>query len=134
MQLPKLLKLSGKFEKDLFQINLLFIFIFINIWDYIVSRQLINGMVIGVLMFGPSALLWLIGTIRAIALLTLVSIFEFLVILVFVLEGLQLSGAGLTLKTIFWVPYLLVAGINGFWGLKIYSENREKKLGGILSK
>jgi len=57
----------------------------------------------------------------------LISIFEFAMILIFVLEGFELGGAATTLKSIFWIPYLLMAGVNGFWGLKIYSEHREKK-------
>ena len=84
-------------------------------------------MVLGMVMFGPAALLWFIGNLRAISLLTLISIFEFTVILVFVLEGYELGGAQFTQKSIFWSPYLLMAALNGFWGLKIYSEKREKR-------
>ena len=116
------------FDKNLTKINLLFIFIFLNIWDYFISREFLNGMVLGILMFGPAAFLWFVGTIRAVALITLISIFEFVVMLVFVLEGFQLGGAQTTFKSVFWVPYLLAAAVNGFWGLKIYSQWREKKV------
>jgi len=49
------------------------------------------------------------------------------VMLVFVAEGFELGGVATTLKSIFWLPYLLMAGANGFWGLKIYSEHREER-------
>ena len=116
-----------RLEKNLTKINLLFIFIFLNIWDFVISRELFNAMILGVVMFAPAALLWFVGSIRAIALLTLISIFEFTMIVVFTLEGFELGGLDTTLKSIFWAPYLIIAGINGFWGLKIYSEYREKK-------
>lgn len=121
------LKISGKFEKNLVKINLLFIIIFLNIWDFVVSREFLNGMVLGIVMFGPAAFLWLVGTLRSTVLLTLISIFEFTVMMVFVLEGFELGGTATTLKSVFWLPYLIMAAINGFWGLKIYSENKEKK-------
>ncbi|OGD95103.1 hypothetical protein A3F02_03395 [Candidatus Curtissbacteria bacterium RIFCSPHIGHO2_12_FULL_38_9b] len=115
-------------KNNLFKIHLLFIFIFLNIWDYAVNRTFFNGMVLGLIMFGPSSFLWFIGTVRAAALITLVSIFEFTMMMVFSLEGFGLSGASVTtLKSLFWLPYLLMAGINSFLGLKIYSEYREKK-------
>ncbi len=119
--------ISGKFEKNLTKINLLFIFIFLNIWDFVISSELFNGMIIGAFMFGPAVFLWFVGTIRAVALLTLISIFEFTVMLVFILEGFELGGIDTTLKSVYWLPYLLAAGANGFWGLKIYSEAKEKK-------
>ena len=124
--IKQLFKFSGKFEKNLTKINLFFIFIFLNIWDFVVSRELFNAMILGLVMFGPAAFLWLVGNIRAIALLTLISIFEFTVMLIFVLEGFQLGGLDTTLKSIFWLPFLLMAAVNGFWGLKIYSEAKEK--------
>lgn len=123
MDLRSFFKFSGKFEKNLPKINLLFIFIFLNIWDFVVSREVLNAMILGLVMFGPAAFLWYIGTLRSIALLTLVSIFEFTVMTVFILEGFELGGVGL--KSVFWVPYLIMAGANGFWGLKIYSQWRE---------
>lgn len=119
--------MSGKFEKNLAKINLIFIFVFLNIWDFLVSREFFNGMVLGLLMFGPAAFLWFVATVRAAAMVTLISLFEFVVMLVFVLEGFELSGTEATLKSLFWLPYLLMAGVNGFWGLKIYSQWREKK-------
>lgn len=118
-------KHSGKFEKNLPKINLLFIFVFLNIWDFIISREILNAMVLGIVMFAPAAFLWYVGTLRAIALLTLVSIFEFTVMLVFILQGFELGGVDL--KSVFWLPYLAMAAVNGFWGLKIYSHWRERK-------
>lgn len=120
-------KFEGKFDKNLPKINLIFIFIFLNLWDYVISREFLNGMVLGILMFGPAAFLWFIGTVRAVAVVTLISIFEFTVMAVFVAESFQLSGAETTAKSIFWLPYLIMAGVNGFWGLKIYSAWRERK-------
>src|SRR3990167_8200176 len=101
MKVIEYIKISGKFEKNLVKINLLFIIIFLNIWDFIISRELLNAMSLGILMFGPVA--------------------------VFVAEGFELSGVGTTLKSLFWLPYLLMTAVNGFWGLKIYSEYRERK-------
>ena len=46
---------------------------------------------------------------------------------VFLAEGFELGGLESTLKSIFWLPYLVMAAINGYWGLKIYSDYREKK-------
>jgi len=127
MKVIEYIKIQGKFEKNLVKINLLFIIIFLNIWDFAVSREFLNGMVLGIVMFGPAVFLWLVGTLRATVLLTLISIFEFAMILIFVLEGFELGGTATTLKSVFWIPYLLMAGVNGFWGLKIYSEARERK-------
>ncbi len=117
--------------KNLLKANLVFIFIFLNIWDFIISRELFNAMSIGILMFGPAAFLWLVATVRAAALITLISIFEFTMIAVFVVEGFELGGAATTLKSIFWTPFLFMAGVNTFWGLKIYSDYREKKMGNL---
>jgi len=128
MKVIEFIKIQGKLEKNLVRINLLFIVIFLNIWDFLISREFFNGMVLGILMFGPPTFLWIVGTARAAALTTLISIFEFAVLAVFVLEGFELGGAATTLKSVFWLPYLLMAAINGFWGLKIYSEYREKKV------
>jgi len=85
-------------------------------------------MILGILMFGPAVFLWFIGTFRAIALITLIYIFEFMVMLVFVLQGFELGGAANTLKSLYWTPFLIMAGVNTYWGLKIYSEHREKKI------
>lgn len=123
-----LFKITGKFEKNLVRINLVFVLIFLNIWDYLVSREFLNGMILGILMFGPATFLWFVATVRSAALITLISLFEFVVMLVFVLEGFELSGSDTTLKSLFWLPYLLMAAVNGFWGLKIYSQYREKKI------
>ncbi|MBI2012298.1 hypothetical protein HYS90_00015 [Candidatus Curtissbacteria bacterium] len=112
--------------KTLLKLNLLFIFIFLNIWDFLVSREFFNAMALGIVMFGPATILWLVATVRAAALVTLISIFEFMMLAVFVVEGFELGGAATTLKSLFWIPYLLMAGVNSFWGLKIYSESREK--------
>jgi len=127
MKVIEFIKFSDRFEKNPVKINLLFIIIFLNIWDWAISREFFNGMVLGFVMFGPAIFLWLVGTVRAAALVTLISIFEFALMTVFVLEGFELGGAATSLKSIFWLPYLLMAGVNGFWGLKIYSEYREKK-------
>jgi len=127
MKLIRFVKIYGRFEKNLAKINLFFIFIFLNIWDFVLNRGFLNAMVYGVLMFGPAVFLWFVGTVRAAALVTLISIFEFAMILIFVLEGFELGGTATTLKSVFWIPYLLMAAINGFWGLKIYSEARERK-------
>ena len=114
--------------KTLLKLNLLFIFIFLNIWDFLVSREFLNAMSLGILMFSPATLLWLVGTVRAAVLITLISVFQFMMIAVFIVEGFELGGLATTLKSLFWAPYLLVAGINGFFGLKIYSEYKEKKV------
>ena len=125
-----LLKWSKEREQNYVKVNLLFIFIFLNIWDFAVNKTFFNGMVLGVLMFGPAIFLWIVGTVRAAALITLISIFEFVVMAIFIAEGFELGGIGSTLKSIFWLPYLIMAGFNSFWGLKIYSKYRERK--GVL--
>ena len=125
--LKSLLKFSNRMDKNLVKVNLVFIFIFLNIWDFAVSRGFLNGMILGIVMFAPAAFLWFVGTFRAIALVTLISIFEFMMILVFVLQGFELGGASSTLKSVYWIPFLAMAGVNMYWGLKIYSENRDKK-------
>lgn len=114
-----------KASRNILKFNLIFIFIFLNIWDFAISREFINGMVFGLVMFGPVALLWLISTTKAIALLTLISLFEFTLLAVILVEGFELAHA-ITSKSLFWAPYFLMASINGFWGLKIYSEHRDR--------
>ena len=121
-------KFSKEVRANYVKTNLLFIFVLLNIWDFAVNRLFFNGMVLGLIMFGPTAFLWLIGTLRAIALIILISIFEFMVTLIFIAEGFELGGASLTLKSIFWLPYLILAGFNSFWGLKIYTEYRESRI------
>lgn len=115
-------------RKNLFKINLIFIFVFLNIWDFLINRAFFNGMVLGILMFGPNVFLWIVGTVRAAALVTLISILEFTTIAIFIAEGFELAGLAVTMKSLFWLSYLFIAGFNGFWGLKIYSQYREKKL------
>src|SRR3989344_8341069 len=102
MKVIEYLRIQGKFEKNLVKINLLFIFVFLNLWDFAISREFFNGMVLGLVMFGPTAFLWLVGTMRATVLVTLISIFEFAMILIFVLEGFELGGTATTLKSVFW--------------------------------
>ncbi|MBI2327034.1 hypothetical protein HYU92_01840 [Candidatus Curtissbacteria bacterium] len=126
MNLRALFKLTGKRKMNLLKINLLFIFIFLNIWDFVISREFINGMAFGLVMFGPVAFLWFMGTIKSVALLTLISIFEFTLLSIILVEGFEL-GQGITAKSLFWSPYFLMAAVNGFWGLKIYSEFKEEK-------
>jgi len=121
-------KLTKDREKNYIKINLVFIFLFLNIWDFVINRDFFNGMVLGIIMLLPVVFLWFIGTVRAAALITLISIFEFMVMVVFLAEGFELGGVGSTLKSIFWLPYLVMAGFNGYWGLKIYTEHRENKV------
>lgn len=115
-------------KKNLPKINLIFILVFLNIWDFLISREILNAMVLGVVMFAPATFLWYVGTLRAIVMLTMISIFEFTVMLIFILQGFELGGLDTTIKSIFWLPYLLMAGVNGFWGLRIYSQWRERKI------
>ena len=114
-----------KNHKKYFWIDLIFILSFLNVWDFAINRTFINGMAIGLVMFLPATLLWFLGSMRAIVLVTLISILEFVFMLIFFAEGLQLGGgAAFTLKSVFWLPYLLMTGVNGYWGLKIYSEQK----------
>lgn len=122
------LKLNKNREKNYIKINLLFIFVFLVIWDFANNKQFLNAMTLGAAIFGPITFLWFVGAFRAIALIVLVSIFQFMVLLVFIAEGFELAGFESTLKSIFWVPYLIMAGVNGYWGLKIYSEMKEKRV------
>ena len=117
-----------KYHKDYFAANLIFVLIFLNVWDFVAARQVINGMLVGILLFGPVMFLWFVSTIRAIVALTLLSLIEFVILLIFVVESLQFGIVGLNLRSLFWVPYLLMAGLNGFWGLSIYSESRERRI------
>ena len=124
--LKVIFKFANTTEKRFVQINLLFIFVFLVIWDWANNKQFLNAMTLGAVIFGPLAFLWFIGTFRAITLVVLVSIFEFMILVVFIAEGFELAGLDSTLKSIFWIPYLAMAGVNGFWGLKIYSGIKEK--------
>ena len=126
-QIVDLLQFKGKLSKRLTKANLLFMFVFLNIWDFAINRIFFNGMVLSVVMFGPIVFLWYLGKFRAVVLLTLLSIFEFVVMLIFVLQGFELGGLAITLKSVFWIPYLLMAGVNMVFGLKIYAEAKEKQ-------
>ena len=126
-RLKSILNWSKKREKNYVKINLLFIFIFLNIWDFAVNRAFFNGMILGIIIFGPAVFLWFVSTVRATAFVTLISILEFVVIAIFLAEGFELGGLSVTSKTIFWFPYLVAAGANCFWGLKIYSQIKEEK-------
>lgn len=117
-----------KYSKNLLKINLIFIFIFLNIWDFIISRSFLSAMIIGFVMFGPSAFLWQVGKFRAVALVTLISILEFMIMGTFVLEGFQLSGASYSLKSLWGLPFLIMAGVNAFWGLKVYSQMKRQNV------
>lgn len=123
MKLGDFLKVGKKVEKRLFFLNLLFIFVFLNIWDFAVNQAFFNGMIIGVIMFSPIVFFWFLAKFRAIVLLTLLSIFEFVVMLVFVLEGFELGGS-LSVKSVFWLPFLFISGVNMIVGLNIYSERK----------
>lgn len=103
-------------------VNLAFIFIFLNIWDFAVNKLIFNGMAVGAVLFLPVAFLWYLNRFRAIVLLTMLSIFEFMVMFVFVWEGFELSGASYSAKSIFWLPFLVAAGVNGYLGLNLYSK------------
>lgn len=110
------------------RINLLFIFGFLNVWDFVVNHTFFNAMAIGTFMFAPAIILWFANGFRAIALLTLISLFEFSAMALFVVEGFQLGGAEITLKSLFWVPYLLMAGVNMIWGLKAYFKYKRERV------
>lgn len=110
------------------QVNLLFVFVFLNVWDFVTSREVFNAMVLGLIMFGIPMILWAIGTFKAAMLNTLFSLLEFGTLMIFLLESFELGGAVTGAeKSLFWVPYLLLAGFNSFWGLRIYSRNRVRK-------
>ncbi|MDP2632952.1 MAG: hypothetical protein Q8P25_04510 [Candidatus Curtissbacteria bacterium] len=127
MKIKKLFNFKGKLKERLLKLNLLFVFVFLNIWDFVISREILNAMALGLIMFSPAMLLWLVGSLRAVVLMTVISLFELMVMIIFILEGLQLGGIDTTIKSIFWLPYLVMVATNGFWGLKIYSEAKEKK-------
>ena len=109
------------------KLNILVIFVFLNIWDFVINGTLFNGMVMGAFLFGPAALLWFAGSFRAIALMTLISILESCLLAVFVIEGFEIAGGDTSLKWLFWVPYLVMAVLNGFLGLRAYWQQRQKK-------
>ncbi len=107
--------------------NLVFIFVFLNLWDFAINRIIFNGMITGIFMFGLITFLWLFTSIRAASLITLISILEFGVMLVFVGEGLVLGGTTFSLKSAFFLPFLVWSGVNTYWGLKKYYLFKEKK-------
>ncbi len=115
-----------KKHKFYFKLNLIYIFVILNIWDFALNRVMFNAMALGIIMFGPVAALWFLGKFKAVVLLTLLSIVEFVVFLVFVAESIELSGNGSYAKSLFLLPYLIFAAVNGFWGLSIYSKRETK--------
>ncbi len=114
-------------ERKILKTNLLFIFVFLNVWEFILSRELFNGMIFGLLMFGPVAFLWFLKTLRASMLATFISVFEVTVLAVFATEGFEFGGALAAAKSIYWVPYLAMAIINMIVGLRIYAKFKESK-------
>lgn len=112
-------------------VNLLFVFVFLNIWEFALSREFINGMVLGVLIFGPITLLWFIKSLKSVMLATLLSIFEATILAVFVVEAFEFGGAFATLKSLYWLPYLFMAFINVVFGLGVYNAYKNGRLGGL---
>ena len=86
-RLKNFLRLAEKNEKNYAKVNLLFVFLFLNIWDFAVNRSFFNGMILGIFMFAPAVFLWFVSTVRATAFVTLISILEFVVIAIFFAEG-----------------------------------------------
>lgn len=115
-------KMGKKGTMSMAKLNLAFVLVGLNVWDWVTSKELFNAMILGLLMFGLVMVLWVVGSFRAVVLATLISIFEFVILAVFILEGFEVGGASYTLKSIFWLPYLLMAATNAFWGLKIYAK------------
>lgn len=115
-----------KKHKLYFKLNLIFIFFLLNAWDFALNKVIFNAMLLGIIMFGPVAALWFLGKFKAVVLLTLISIFESMMFLVFIAESIELLGNGSYTKSLFLLPYLIFAVVNGFWGLSIYSK-RERK-------
>jgi len=127
-ELKKLFKFTKSLSDNLVKLNIIFVLVFLNIWDYALNRQILNAMMLGIFTFSPIGFLWFIGNFRSIALLTLISVFEFTVLLVLIAQSFELSGLAVGAKSVFWLPFLLMAGINTFSGLKIYSVQRVKHL------
>lgn len=115
------------FKPTILNLNLIFVFIFLNIWEFVLSREIFNGMILGIVIFGPVAFLWFLKRIRASMLVTFISIFEVTILAVFVIEGFEFGGAAATIKSLFWVPYLVMALVNTTYGLKIYGNYKAKK-------
>lgn len=127
-------KLKSLFNRQnwVFKLNVLFVFVFLNIWDYVTSGEVINGMVLGIFMFAVPTALWLIRDFRVAMLNTFISIIEFTMLFIFMMQSFEIGGAmNGAYKSLFWLPYLLLAGFNAYCGLRIYSKNKakfEKKL------
>ncbi len=109
-------------------INVFFVFVFLNIWDFVLNRSFFNGMALGLVLFMPIAFLWYLDRFRATVLLTLISIFEFAAMFIFVWEGFELGGSAYSAKSLFWIPFLLASGANGFLGLNVYAKVKKKSL------
>ncbi len=120
-----LLKLKS--PKEIFVLNLLFVFIFLNVWDLLISHKIFNAMAMGMFIFAPSLILWIFGKTWSVALVTLVSLIQFIILGVLILQGMQISGTDITLKTVFFAPFLLMAGVNMILGLSIYTKKVEAK-------
>lgn len=123
----------GKFkfllsERKILKTNLLFVFVFLNLWELIISRELFTGMILGLLIFGPIVFLWFMKTLRASMLATFISVFEVTVLAVFVTEGFEFGGTLAAAKSIYWVPYLAMATVNMIVGLRIYAKYKEKRV------
>ena len=118
-------KFFGKKAQSILKFNLVFIFIFLNVWDFLISRQLFNAMVLGIIMFAPLTFLWAVKSFKVSMLATFYAILLSSTLAVFFIEGYE-AGSGWILKISFWLPYLLVAIVNAFWGLKIYSKHKAK--------
>lgn len=115
-----------KKHKLYFKLNLIVIFLVLNVWDFALNKVIFNAMLLGIIMFGPVAALWFLGKFKAVVVLTLISIVEFMMFLIFIAESIELSGNGPYSKSLFLLPYLVLAALNGFWGLKIYTKKKEK--------
>lgn len=113
--------MKADLKKRIIVANLVFIFVFLNIWDFALGGEIFNAMVLAIFIFGPVVVLWHINKLWSQAILTLVSSLEFLGLLVFTLEGFEISGSAISGKTIYFTPFLLMAGVNMIWGLKKYS-------------
>lgn len=107
--------------------NLLFVLVFLNIWDFVISREFLNASVLGIIMFTPATILWLIDSFKAAMLGTLYSLFLATVLAVFFVEGYY-GGAGWFVKISFWLPYLAAAVVNAVWGLRIYGKHKRKSV------
>ena len=110
------------------KINLLFIFVFSNIWEFVLTGELFNGMILSFFLFGPSVFLWYVKSVRAAMLVTLISIFEVTLLVVFISQGFALVGLVASVKLISWLPYLIMAGFNAIVGLRVYARHKVGKI------